>query len=140
MTERILYCVNDLAHADFQWSSQSEFLHLRKYDCNGNPVNDWTFPVQETYSGALRCSLCGGEVFLAQNKPRGLGEKVISCDFLGRCQDFFQDENLNNLEKLLANLAGAKPDVLSRKLAATIGGEPLWRELLEKYGLLDLLS
>lgn len=137
MIERKLYCVNDPGHADFQWSSQSEFLHVRKYDCNGAAIREWTFPVKESYAGELRCAVCGGEVFVAGKAPQGMGGKVMACDFLGRCHGFFQDENMNNLERLLENLSAAQPDQLVRRLVESIGDDPACRELLAKYGLLD---
>ncbi len=137
MIERKLYCVNDPGHADFHWSSQSEFMHVRKYDCNGAVIRDWTFPTSESYEGELRCAVCGGEVFVAGKTPSDMGDKVMACDFLGRCRSFFQDENMNNLEKLLENLAAAGQDRHVQRLVGAIGDDPACRELLGKYGLLE---
>ncbi len=140
MTERKLYCVNDISHADFQWSSRSEFFHLRKYDCNGAVMKEWTAPVKERYQGNLRCAVCGGEAFVAGKGLTDMGEKIVACDFLGRCKDFFKDENLNNLEKLLAALDASRHEAAARRLAKDLADDPAGRALFEKYGLGDLFS
>ncbi len=136
MTVRKLYCVNDLSHAEFEWTSQSEFFHKRKYDCEGLVTREWTLPVRESYQGALRCSICGGEAFVAGEPVNGMGEKVVACDFLGRCKDFFKDENLNNLERILEKLDPDDLDATAKRLLGTVSEAPACKALLEKYGLL----
>ncbi|MHC1713012.1 MAG: hypothetical protein AB9872_12775 [Solidesulfovibrio sp.] len=119
MLSRKLFCVNDLTHADFGWAAESRFLHIRKYDTCGNTTAQWTFPVADTATGELTCTVCGGTVYVAGAHPVATGD-VVACDFLGRCQSAPADANLARLDVLAKKLADIPFPVERARIAPTV--------------------
>jgi len=141
MLSRKLFCVNDPTHADFAWAAESRFLHMRKFDALGNTVAQWTSPVADTDPGEVRCTVCGGAVYVAGG-PTAPGQ-VVACDFLGRCQSAPADANLARLDALAARLATC-PDADKNRLApvvaalfAAVADDPAASAIIEAHGLKD---
>lgn len=145
MSSRKLFCVNDLSHADFVWSGEGLFAHTRKFDALGNTVAQWTAPLAGSDPGAVRCAVCGGEVFVA-GAPSGPGQ-VVACDFLGRCRSAPADANLARLDALAARLAGnpypaarARLTPVVAALLAAVAEDPAALAICETHSLKDIFA
>lgn len=145
MLSRKLFCVSDPTHADFGWTAESRFLHIRKYDACGNTTKDWTFPVDDTAVGEMTCTVCGSQVYVAAPAPRGAAAAdVVSCDFLGRCQAAPADANLARLDALCARLADIPYPVERARITAAVlaliratADDPLAAAIVERHKLKD---
>ena len=144
MLSRKLFCVNDPSHADFFWAGEGLFAHTRKFDALGNTVAQWTTPVAGTDPGAVRCAVCGGEVFVA-GSPVMMPGQVVACDFLGRCRAAPADANLARLDALAARLAANPYPAARARLApvmaalfAAVADDPAAVAVCEAHNLKDL--
>ena len=144
MLSRKLFCVNDPTHADFGWAAESRFLHVRKYDACGNTTSQWTFPVTDTATGELTCSVCGAAVYVAGARATAAGD-VVSCDFLGRCQSAPADANLARLDALAGKLADIPFPVERARIASAVAAlltavkdDPAAMDILDRHKIKDV--
>jgi hypothetical protein len=143
MLSRKLFCVVDPSHAAYVWAVESRFIHTRAFDPFGNTVAQATLPVAGTDLGEVRCAVCGGAVFLA-NESSVPGQSV-ACDILGRCRALPADANLARLASLAERLAQSPYPAERGRLApvvtalyAAVADDPAALAVLEAHGLKDI--
>ncbi len=125
----------------FRLGRREPFPAHAEFDALGNTVAQWTAPVADTDPGGVRCTVCGGAVYVA-GLPTAPGQ-VVACDFLGRCQSAPADANLARLDALAARLATC-PDADNNRLApvvaalfAAVAADPAASAVIGAHGLKD---